>query len=67
MNETGQFQELKTELRVGMQQLRTEMQQLRGDVFAQLRANQRQTVGLLIGLYATSIVTLLVVFFKAHS
>ena len=33
MNETGhELQELRAELRVGMQQLRTDMQQLRGDL-----------------------------------
>jgi hypothetical protein len=62
MNETEHLEEL----RAGMQELKAEMQQLRGDVFEQLRADHQWTIGLIIGIYATSIATLLAILFKSH-
>jgi hypothetical protein len=65
MNETEQLV-TKDFLKGELQQVRTEIQQLRGDLFQQLRADQRWTVALIIGVYATNIAILLAILFKSH-
>lgn len=46
--------------------LKGELQQLRAELFEQLQVNQRWTVALIIGVYATNIATLLAILFKSH-
>lgn len=57
MNETEQL--------VTKDFLKGELQQLRGDLLQQLRADQRWLIGLIIGVYATNIAILLAIVFKS--
>jgi hypothetical protein len=46
--------------------LKGELQQLRAELLEQMRADQRWTVALIVGVYATNIATLLAILFKSH-
>lgn len=63
----NELQQLRAEIRLEIQQLRTEFQQLRTE-FQQLRTeiqtNQRWNVGLIFGLYAANIGTLIAILLK---